>query len=105
MWVSVHERTFEIGLLRALGVTRSGVAGLFLLEAVTLSLAGGLSGLGMGYLIKGVMQLAVPGLPMEIPWYAVASAVGMSFIVGMASGYLPARRAASLDPVEALRAE
>jgi putative ABC transport system permease protein len=105
MWVSVHERTYEIGLLRALGVTRSGVAGLFLLEATTLSLAGGLGGLAAGYLVKGAMKLAVPGLPMEIPWYAVVSAVGMSFAVGMASGYLPARRAASLDPVEALRAE
>lgn len=105
MWVSVHERTFEIGLLRALGVTRAGVAGLFLLEATTLSLAGGLGGLAAGYLLKAAMQLAVPGLPMEIPWYAVAGALAMSFGVGMASGYLPARRAASLDPVEALRAE
>jgi putative ABC transport system permease protein len=105
MWVSVHERTFEIGLLRALGVTRAGVAGLFLLEAVSLSLAGGLSGLATGFLIKGAMRVAVPGLPMEIPWYAVAGSVAMSFAVGMASGYLPARRAASLDPVEALRAE
>jgi putative ABC transport system permease protein len=105
MWVSVHERTFEIGLLRALGVTRSGVAGLFLLEAVTLSLAGGLGGLAAGYAIKAALKIAVPGLPMEVPWYAVAGALAMSFGVGMASGYLPARRAASLDPVEALRAE
>jgi putative ABC transport system permease protein len=105
MWVSVHERTFEIGLLRALGVTRDGVAGLFLLEAVTLSIAGGLGGLAAGYCIQWGLKLAVPGLPMAIPWYAIAGALLMSFAVGMGSGWLPARRAAALDPVEALRAE
>jgi putative ABC transport system permease protein len=81
------------------------VAGLFLLEAVTLSIAGGLGGLAAGYCIRWGLRLAVPGLPMAIPWYAVVGALVMSFAVGMGSGWLPARRAASLDPVEALRAE
>jgi putative ABC transport system permease protein len=105
MWISVNERTGEIGLLRALGVTRSGVEILFLSEAALLALAGGLGGLLAGYAAGAVLAAAVPGLPLRTPPEAAVAALVMSLLVGVASGWLPARRAANLDPVEALRAE
>ena len=105
MWISVHERTGEIGLLRALGVSAGTVQGLFLAEAVALSLAGGLLGLASGFGITGLMRAAVPGLPMSTPIEAVVAALVMSLLVGVVSGVAPARRAAALDPIEALRAE
>ena len=105
MWISVAERTGEIGTLRALGVERSTVQRLFLLEAVLLSAAGGLMGLASGFGIAALLRAAVPGLPLSTPPSAVLAALAMSLLVGMASGVIPARRAASLDPIEALRAE
>jgi putative ABC transport system permease protein len=105
MWISVHERTAEIGLLSALGVPRQGIERLFLLEAVLLAGAGGLAGIVAGVGIGWLLHAAVPGLPMRTPLSAVLAAVGMSLVVGVASGWIPARRAASLDPVDALRAE
>ena len=105
MWISVHERTGEIGLLRAIGVSRSMVQVLFLLEAVVLSMAGGVLGLISGFGIMALVRAAVPGLPMSTPIEAVIAALAMSLIVGIVSGVAPARRAADLDPIEALRAE
>ncbi|MGE5235588.1 MAG: ABC transporter permease [Acidobacteriota bacterium] len=105
MWISVHERTAEIGLLSALGVPRRGIERLFLLEAVLLAGAGGLVGIVAGVGVGWLLHAAIPGLPIRTPLGAVLAAVGMSLVVGVASGWIPARRAASLDPVEALRAE
>ncbi len=105
MWISVHERTNEIGLLRALGLTPTTVSMLFLLEAVFIACIGGLAGVATGFGLGSLIRLFVPGLPLATPPAAVAAALGMSLLVGLASGYLPARRAAKLDPVEALRAE
>jgi putative ABC transport system permease protein len=105
MWISVHERTNEIGLLRALGVPRGTVQGLFLLESVLLAVAGGALGLVTGFAIIGFGRAAVPGLPLSTPPLAVAAALAMCLVVGVVSGVAPARRAADLDPVDALRAE
>ncbi len=105
MWISVHERTNEIGLLRALGVSRGMVQGLFLLESVLLAVAGGALGLAVGLAVVGLSRAAAPGLPLSTPTMAVVAALGMCLLVGVASGVAPARRAAELDPVEALRTE
>jgi putative ABC transport system permease protein len=105
MWISVHERTAEIGLLRAMGVGSSTVQGLFLLESVLLAVSGGLIGLGAGFSIAAVIRVAAPGIPLKTPAGAVVAALVMCVVVGVLSGVAPARRAAGLDPIEALRAE
>jgi putative ABC transport system permease protein len=105
MWISVSERTAEIGLARALGATPDQLLRLFLFEASVLSLAGGALGVAAGMAVAEALRLALPGLPVHTPLRYVAAALAMSLAVGLASGVLPARRAAALDPVEALRAE
>ena len=105
MWISVHERTNEVGLLRALGVSRGTVQGLFLLESVLLAAAGGVLGLAAGLVLTSLGRAAVPGLPLSTPPLAIVAALAMCLLVGVISGVAPARRAADLDPVEALRTE
>ncbi|NOZ78821.1 MAG: ABC transporter permease [Acidobacteria bacterium] len=105
MWISVNDRTAEIGLLRALGVRRGTVERLFLLESVVLAAAGGIGGVAVGLGLGAALRFAVPGFPFETPAGAIAAAIAMSVVVGIASGVVPARRAASLDPIEALREE
>ena len=105
MWISVHERTNEIGVLRALGVSTGTVQLLFLLESVLLAGAGGAAGIGVGLTAVGLGRTLVPGLPLSTPPVAVAAALVMCLVVGVVSGVAPARRAAALDPVDALRAE
>lgn len=105
MWISVNERTSEIGLAKALGATPHQILLLFLSEAVLLSLGGGALGLAAGLGLAQLLHLAIPALPVNTPIEFVLLALAVSVAVGLASGILPARRAAALDPVEALAAE
>ncbi len=102
MLVSVSERTREVGLLRALGVRRLQVLAVFLTESALLSAAGGLLGLAAGWGAVRVLVRIFPALPASPPVWAVAAALALSLGVGVLFGWLPARRAARLDPVEAL---
>jgi putative ABC transport system permease protein len=105
MLVSVTERTQEIGVRKALGARRGDIVRQFLFEAITLTFLGGLIGVLLAFLASGVLRLAIPALPAEIPAWAVAAGLCVSIGVGLAFGVWPARRAAALDPVEALRYE
>jgi putative ABC transport system permease protein len=105
MWISVNERTSEIGLARAIGATSGQILLLFLSEAVLLSAIGGILGVATGLTLAQVLHFYVPALPVKTPMEYVLLALGVSLIVGLASGLLPARKAASLDPVVALTEE
>jgi putative ABC transport system permease protein len=105
MWIAVGERTSEIGLVRALGATREQVQALFLAEAATLAALGGLAGIALGLAVGQLLRLLVPGLPIETPLAFVLAGLGVSVLTGLLAGVVPARRAASFDPIEALRAE
>jgi putative ABC transport system permease protein len=105
MTIAVNERTGEIGLIRALGARQSQVLGLFLGEATVLAAIGGLAGLAMGLGVASLLQLVLPELPVHTPWTYVVMAEVLAVVLGIISGILPARRAARLDPVEALRDE
>ena len=105
MTISVTERTNEIGLLRAIGAKRSQILALFLSEAVLLSTLGGLSGLAAGFLMLHGLHFAFPSLPVHTPWSYAMLAEFVAIAIGLLAGVMPARRAARLDPVDALRAE
>jgi putative ABC transport system permease protein len=104
MLVSVTERTREIGLRMAVGARTRDILGQFLVEAVTLSLIGGLAGVVLG--IGGALAIAeLAGWRILISPQAVALAVAFAFVIGVFFGFYPARKAARLNPVEALRFE
>ena len=105
MTIAVSERTGEIGLLVALGAPRRTILLLFLGEAIALSAIGGLMGLAIGFGLAQLIHLLLPALPVHTPVAFVLLAEGLAIVIGLAAGVLPARRAARLDPVEALRAE
>jgi putative ABC transport system permease protein len=105
MTIAVAERTNEIGLLKALGARELTILGIFLGEAVALAALGGALGLALGIGIAQALHFFVPALPVQTPLAFVLLAEGVAIIIGLAAGVLPARRAARLDPVEALRAE
>lgn len=105
MTISVTERTNEIGLLVALGARRSTVLGLFLSESIMLAALGGVLGLLLGVGLAQLISLLVPTFPVHTPWSFAVGALLMSAMIGLLAGVLPARSAAKLDPIEALRAE
>ncbi len=100
--VAVSERTAEIGLLRAVGASRRQVLACFLAEAILLSSLGGALGLAVGALGVRVLVGLWPALPAAPPTWAIVAAIVLSLSVGGVFGWLPARRAANLDPVLAL---
>lgn len=106
MLVQVTERTREIGICKSLGARRRDILLQFLIEAVTLSLLGGVIGLGLGYGIGKLVAHVVPQfLGAHVPWWAVALALGFSGGIGVIFGIAPAAKAAALDPIDALRYE
>ncbi len=102
MLVAVAQRGAEIGLLKALGATRRTVLALFMTEAGMLSLAGGLIGLTIGVTTNFVLGRFYPTLTFTAPQWAVIAALGVAIGSGLLFGILPARRAARLDPIQAL---
>jgi putative ABC transport system permease protein len=104
MLVSVTERTREIGLRLAIGARGSDVLFQFLIEAVVISLVGGAIGIGLGYLVAWLVEV-YQEWPTMIPPDAVFTAAAFSAVVGIFFGFYPARKAAGLDPIEALRFE
>lgn len=106
MLVSVTERTREIGICKSLGARRSDILLQFLIEAVTLSLIGGIIGLLLGYGIGILVAHLVPQfLGAHVPWWAIVLSFGFSAGVGIIFGIAPAAKAASLNPIDALRYE
>jgi len=102
MLVAVTQRTPEIGLLKALGSPRRQILALFLAEAALLSMLGATAGIAVGALGTWAIGTVYPKLPLAIPAWGVVSALFISLATGLAFGLIPARRAARMDPVEAL---
>lgn len=105
MIISVTERTREIGLRMSVGARRKDVLRQFLIESILLSLVGGATGLIVSAILTALLALVLPGFLLVLPLWAVAFGLGSSCLTGILAGYLPARQAALLDPVDALRAE
>jgi putative ABC transport system permease protein len=102
MLVAVTQRTPEIGLLMALGASGGAIRRSFLTEAGLLSLAGALAGLALGHGGAWLLRTLYPALPAWPPDWAVLAGVGTALATGLLFGVMPARRAARLDPVQAL---
>jgi putative ABC transport system permease protein len=104
MLVSVTERTREIGVRKALGATRGNIRLQFLTEAVVLCLVGGAIGIGAGVLTAGQLHRSM-GWDTAVDARSILVAFGFASLIGLVFGVWPARRAAIMDPIEALRYE
>ena len=105
MLVSVGEKTREIGVRKAVGATKGDILWQFLVESVTISVAGGAIGASVGALLAISLHWAFPKFPVEIKAWTITVALCFSIAVGVFFGVYPARKAARLDPIEALRYE
>ena len=104
MLTTVTERTKEIGLRKAIGARKSDVSTQFLAEAVALTVVGGIIGIALGWLISFIVNLT--GLvATSVSLFSVLIAFSVSALIGIIFGYYPARRAAGLNPIDALRYE
>ncbi len=104
MLVSVSERKHEIGIRKAVGATNRQILSQFMIESTVLSLWGGIIGIGLAFLIELMLRLFTDLKP-SISWEVVVLATGVSFLVGIVFGTVPAVKAARKDPIEALRSE
>jgi putative ABC transport system permease protein len=104
MLMVVSERTREIGVRKSLGARRRDIVWQILTESITLSTLGGLIGTGLGFLAAFIVSKVTP-LPSIVEPWSVAIGISMTAVVGLFFGLYPAMRAASLDPIEALRRE
>jgi len=105
MTIAVKERTSEIGLFTALGAGRRQILLLFLSEAIVLSAIGGVFGLFIGWSGAQLIHIIVPAIPAHTPWHFVVLAELLAVVIGVLAGVIPARRAAGMNPVDALRTE
>ncbi|MCX8063792.1 MAG: ABC transporter permease [Candidatus Hydrogenedentes bacterium] len=105
MLVSVRERTREVGIRIAVGATRADIGLQFLVESITLSVLGGITGIILGFIGTVFIRILYPSLPIGLSMWSVLTAFLFSSAVGVFSGVYPAWKAASVDPVEALRYE
>ncbi|MGB7211675.1 MAG: ABC transporter permease [Gemmatimonadales bacterium] len=104
MTVSVTDRTREIGVRKALGATRRMILWQFLVEAATLTLIGGILGIALG-LVTGEVLKRVLAIEASVPIWSALLACGVSVLIGLVFGVIPANRGATMDPIEALRHE
>ena len=104
MLAVVTERTREIGVRKSVGARRQDIMNQFLVESSTLAAVGGLIGVSISWVAAILVRRFTP-IPMELPWNAILIGVGLSAVVGLFFGIYPARRAARLDPIVALRSE
>jgi putative ABC transport system permease protein len=104
MLVSVVERTREIGVRKALGATRAAILNQFLTEAILVSGLGGVIGIGLGVAIA-YSSATIFQFPFLVSIWSVAAGFGLSMVVGLVAGVIPARSAAKLDPIQALRSD
>ncbi len=105
MLVSVTERTYEIGIRKALGARRTDILMQFLIEAAALTGLGGVVGIIFGWIIAIISRFAFESIPASVPLWAASTGIVMSVGVGLFFGIWPANKAARLDPVVALRYE
>jgi putative ABC transport system permease protein len=109
--ISVMQRTREIGLLRAVGMTTRQVGTMILIESAFIALVGAVLGIALGLagarwpLALHVAQVAGYWLPLHIPWETIAVAIGASVAIGVVASILPARRAATIEVLEAITYE
>jgi len=105
MLVTVTERTREIGIRKAMGATPEKIREQFLIEAITICLAGGFLGILLGILIgNSVSNIINPGT-VVLPWFWMGMGVVICVVVGLISGYIPANKASKMDPIDSLRYE
>jgi putative ABC transport system permease protein len=104
MLVTVTERTREIGLRKALGAKKKTIITQFLVETIILTLVGGLIGMSLGILTSFILS-GIIKIPFTISATAILVAIGVSGFIGILFGWYPARKAANLQPIEALRFE
>ncbi|MEL7070703.1 MAG: ABC transporter permease [Cyanobacteria bacterium J06581_3] len=104
MLVSVVERTREIGIRKAVGATNQAILSQFLAEAIAISAAGGVLGVGLGIAIARISAI-VFDFPFVVSLWSIVLGVGLSFVIGIVAGVIPARSAAELDPIVALRSD
>jgi putative ABC transport system permease protein len=104
MLVSVTERTREIGVRKAIGATPAVIRKQFLIEAIVICIIGGIGGIILGIAVGNIIAVQISGT-FVIPWGSMMAAICLCTLIGLVSGYYPAKKASKLDPVESLRYE